>query len=319
MAPGTDLSTESRTEPSVTMTSSSRVFVVLNPMAGSSAADTIRAALEKYFGGHDTHLEIYETTGQEGRLGPMVAETARKGFDLMIAAGGDGTIAEVADGLVGTGIPLGIIPVGTANVLARELGLPLDVDAAVSLLAGPHATRTLDAMRLDDRHFVLQIGIGIDALMIRDTSRTVKRRFGRIAYLWTACTRVVGFQPRRFLLDIDGKRHKLRASQVLLANGGAFGDPEYRWGPGIRLDDGVIDVCVAYARTPWHYCGLLWDVFRRQPHRNRLVRYFKAHKTIDVVTRKPLPVQADGEIVGETPIRVEVVPAAVDVVVPRSE
>jgi diacylglycerol kinase family enzyme len=180
-----------------------RIFVVVNPGAGSYRADAVRAMLGRYFHGGDPFCEIHET-GQDERLLEVVRDARVRGFELVVAAGGDGTISGVANSLVGSEIPLGIIPLGTANVLARELGIPVDVDGACRLLAGPHEIRSIDAMRVRDEHYFTHVGIGLDALMIRDTSREVKKRFGRIAYIWTVFTHLLGFQPRRFRLVVGG-------------------------------------------------------------------------------------------------------------------
>ncbi len=294
-----------------------RVFVVLNPMAGGSSAADIRAALARHLG-EQSALELYETTGQPGEdVVALVRAALERGSELVLAAGGDGTVSEVGEALVGTSVPLGIIPVGTANVFARELGLPLTLDEACALFAGDYATTTVDAMKVGEQYFVLQIGVGLDALMIRDTERAAKRRFGRAAYLWTAATQLVGFQPQRFTIMADDQRIRPRASQVLIANGGVLGVPPLTWGPHIRPNDGKIDVCVVSARTLLDYLGLIWHTLLGQQRRDRNVRYLAAERLIVVSADKPLPVQADGEIIGETPLRIEVVPRALRVIAPR--
>ena len=295
---------------------SQRVFVVLNPVAGSCTADDVRYALERHFGDR-IELEIYETTGSDDEdVVSEVREAVAKGCNLVVAAGGDGTVSDVAEGLVGSNVPMGIVPVGTANVFARELDLPLTLDEACALLAGPHAISSVDAMRARDKYFVLQIGIGLDSLMIRDTEREAKRRFGRAAYIWTALTRLVGYQPVRFTIVVDGKRLRPRASQVLIANGGVLGIAPFRWGPNICPDDGRIDVCIVSARTALDYLGLIWHTVLGQQRRDRNVRYLAATESILITADQPLPVQADGEILGETPVQIQVVPDAVSVIVP---
>lgn len=294
-----------------------RVLVVLNPKAGSCTADDVRAALARHFSGDDDSCAIVETK-ESLDLGEVARRAGAEGRGMVIAAGGDGTVSAVANGLVGTDTPLGIIPLGTANVLARELGIPVDLEAACALLAGDHDLRAIDAMRVGDKHFYTQVGVGIDALMIRDTTREDKRRFGRAAYLWTALTRLVGFQPRRFSLAVDGKPSRRRASQVVLANVGTLGQPPFTWGPDIKLDDGTIDVCIVRARTAVDYLGLAWHVVRGQHHRSGNVRYEYSRKAVAIATDRPLPVQADGEVLGETPLEVHVVAGAVRVVVPRA-
>lgn len=292
-----------------------RVFVILNPGSGTYTAGPVHAALERHFRCDGGSCDVHEVAGRQD-LAAVAREAAGRGVDVVVAAGGDGTVSAVANGLVGTGVPLGILPLGTANVLARELAIPIDLEAACTLLGGAHLIAEIDAMRVGGKYYLTQVGVGIDALMIRDTRDEDKRRFGRAAYLWTMAARLAGFQPRRFTLVVDGVRHGTRAIQVLLANCGTLGQPPLRWGEGIRPDDGVIDVCVVKARTAWHYLSFAWHVARRTHKEDPNVKYMKSHREVRVETARPLPVQADGEVIGETPIVVAVAAGAIRVVVP---
>jgi YegS/Rv2252/BmrU family lipid kinase len=289
----------------------------LNPISGSSDPDTARRAFERYVCVAGVVCRVHEPSPGE-RLADLVREAVRSGSDLVVAAGGDGTVSAVADGLVGSGTPLGIIPLGTANVLARELGIPIDLERACALLGGDHALAEIDAMEVDGRPYLTQVGVGIDALMIRDTATEHKRRFGRLAYIWTAASRLVGFQPRRFELTVDGRGLRVSASQVLVANCGVLGQRPFRWGPDILPDDGVLDVCVIRARNLWDHARLGWTFVTGRHRQDPNVRYLKVRDeaTIATVSSKPLPVQADGEIIGQTPVTVRNRPAALKVVVP---
>jgi YegS/Rv2252/BmrU family lipid kinase len=295
----------------------SRIFVVLNPMAGNSTAAAVRAALDRHFSVDTWEQAIYETTGDE-EISDLVRAALQRGYDLVVAAGGDGTVSEVAEALVHSDVPLGIIPVGTANVLARELGVPLNLEGACALLAGEHTTNSIDGMQVGDKVFFLHIGVGIDSLMIRDTDRTAKRRFGRAAYVWTALKWLLGYQPRRFTIAVDGRRLRPRAAQVLIANGGVLGMPPFRWGPHIRPDDGRIDVCVLSARSLSDYLRVAWQVLIGHRRRSPNIRYYSAERSVIVDADRPLPIQGDGEILGETPVKVQVIPDAVALVVPPS-
>ncbi len=293
-----------------------QVVAIVNPKAGSAAIDAIRRALEACFAGGESRLELYEI--REGDdLGAVVRERLARGVALVIAAGGDGTVSAVADALAGSGTPMGILPMGTANVLARELEIPLDVDAAARLLVDDHDVVAIDAMRVGGRHYLTQVGVGLDALMIRDTPTEQKKRLGKLAYLWAAARHLIGFQPRRFTLEIDGKATRRNASQVVVANVGTLGQPPFRWGPDIRVDDGTLDVFVSKARTILHYLVLAWHVVTRQHRADPNVRYYQARRSVAIATRHPVPVQADGEVIGETPVSVDVVPGAVHVIAPR--
>jgi diacylglycerol kinase (ATP) len=291
-----------------------RALVVLNPIAGSADADMIRQACEAH-SARGLFCEIHETTP-----GVLIAETVRAAvsndFDLCVAAGGDGTVAAVASGLVHTGVPLGIIPIGTGNVLARELGIPLEVEAALSLLAGTHATRTIDAMQVGEQVFLLAIGVGISAIMMRDTHRRAKRLLGRAAYLWTGFRALFGIQPRRFDLIVDGQRSRPRAAEIMVTNSAIVGDPLVRWGPHVLLDDGCVDVCLIRARTAMDYVRIARNLLVGRRKRDPHLSFLRSSRSIVISTSRPLPVQADGEFIGQTPVQIKVVPQAVSVIVP---
>jgi diacylglycerol kinase (ATP) len=295
---------------------SGRVLAVLNPKAGSAAGEAIHKALTSSCARGDNQLEIHETRDSED-LSSLIRDRISKGVDLVVACGGDGTVGAVANALVGTNTLLGIVPMGTANVLARELEIPLELGAACRLLVGEHDVATIDVMRVHGRHYLTQVGVGLDALMIRDTPAARKRRFGKAAYLWTAARHLFGHQPQRFFLEIDGKARKTRASQVVVANVGTLGQPPFRWGADIRVDDGMLDVCVVKAKTLLHYSALFWHVVTGKHRADPNVRYDRARHSVAITSNKPTLVQADGEVLGETPVRIEVVPGALRVIVPK--
>lgn len=295
-----------------------RVFAIVNPASGNAAPADVHAALTRHFAGDCPACDIHEVTPDDN-LTELARQAAGRGHDVVVAAGGDGTVSFVANGLVGTEARLGIVPLGTTNVLARELGIPIDLDASCALLAGPNSTANIDAMRVGENHYFTQLGIGVDALMIRDTSTESKKRFGQLAYIAAAVTNLLGFRSPRFSIVADEQKARPRASQVLLANSGTLGTTALRWGPNIRVDDGRIDVCIVRARTLLGYAGLAWSMIRRKPHVDRKIDYLIAERKVAIHSDRPLPVQADGEIIGQTPVEVEVVPRALAVVVPARD
>ncbi|HMM46117.1 MAG TPA: diacylglycerol kinase family lipid kinase [Candidatus Macondimonas sp.] len=293
-----------------------RLFAVLNPVGGSCDPAHVREVLDAHCARSGQRCEIYETTGDADEDVPgRVREAVASGAELVIAIGGDGTVSEAAQALAGGTTPLAVIPTGTANVFARVMGIPLELDAACALLAD-FRVRTVDALQSGGRLYVLHLGAGLSSLMIRDTDRAAKRRFGRLAYVWTALRTLSGLQPHRFEIVVDGARHRLRAKQVFIANGGVWGIDAVRIGPDIEPDDGVIDLCILNGRTFLDFAGIGWDFLTGQHHRNRKVRYLKARRSIALDSRPGLPVQGDGEIVGRTPIEIDIRPAAVPVAVP---
>lgn len=295
--------------------STSRLFVVVNVKAGSSAPEQVRQEMTGRWSQAATDLEIHEISEGEDIL-EVVRLAVAQGFDTVVAAGGDGTVSAVANGVLGSPARLGIIPLGTANVLARELNIPLNLPDACALVTGSHEIACIDAMRVDDKHYFTQVGVGVDAIMIRDTPTEHKKRLGVVAYLWTATLRLIGFKARRFSILADGRRARPRALQVVLANSGTLGASELRWGPDVRVDDGRIDVCILRARTLFDFVSLAWSVIRGRHKKDGKIRYLTARESVAVSTDRPLPVQGDGEVIGETPLEVHVVPGALRVVVP---
>lgn len=297
-------------------TKQGRVFVVLNPVAGTSAPADVRQTLETLFTEHGRQCSVYETSGDDDALAAEMAQVRQDGYDLVVAAGGDGTVSLVASNLVGSDIPLGVLPVGTANVLALELGIPQTLEQAAALLVEDHQVRELDVMRLGERHFILQIGIGLDSLMIKDTSRQAKRLFGRLAYMTTLLGKLFGYRSQRFTMLVDGKRMRPRAWQVLVANAGTLGAPPFRWGPDIHPTDGELDLCIFNVRTPMDYARILWRFVTGRHKHGPNISYVRVRNQAIITTDRPLPVQADGEIIGETPVQVAVVPRGIAVIVP---
>ncbi len=174
-------------------------------------------------------------------------------------------------------------------------------------------------MKVKESHYFTQIGIGVDAVMIRDTKVEHKRLLGNMAYVWTAATRFVGFQPHRFSIASDEERTRPRAVQVILANSGSLGTSGLRWGPDVRIDDGEIDVCILRAQTMLDFLSAGWSVIRSRHHEDRNIQILKARRAVAIHADRPLAVQGDGEVIGETPLEVQVVPEALSVIVPAEQ
>lgn len=296
----------------------SRVFVVVNVKAGNSAPEEVRKAWKAQQAEGNGECHIHEPGEGEDILA-IVRGAVAEGFNTVVAAGGDGTVSAVANGLIGSSMLMGIIPLGTTNVLARELGIPIALDQACALLNGPNTTTIIDAMKVKGTHYFTQIGIGVDAAMIRDTTVEHKRWLGNGAYIWMAATRFIGFQPHRFSIAADDRRARPRALQVVLANSGCLGTSGLRWGPKVRVDDGQIDVCILRAQTLLNILCAGWSVVRGRHREDRNIQLLTARRAVAVHTDRPLPVQGDGEVIGETPLEVQVVPRALRVIVPLDQ
>jgi len=274
------------------------------------------AAIERAAVTGALELEFREISIGES-VSDIIRAAAARGFDMFVAVGGDGTVSGVVEGLDGSPVPIAIVPVGTGNLLARGLGIPLDPVAAAGLIAGEHATRTIDAMRVGTRVFVLNVGVGISSATVRDTSNADKRRFGRAAYVGTGLRELLGFRPCRFTVTVDGRATPVRATEITVANCDFIGDIPWPWAPEILPDDGKLDVCLVLVPTAGESIrsGLRTMRHRRKPLPN--VRWLRARRSIRIETNRTLPVQGDGDLIGETPVEVIALPQAVRVIVPR--
>lgn len=292
-----------------------KIFVVLNPVAGRTQPKDVRKALDTHFKGAEWQIEVYETSGKES-VADVVRRAVADGADRVFAAGGDGTVSAVADGLVGTDVPLGIIPAGTGNILAQELEIPEDIDRACRILAHTTTTRSLDALEVENRYYILSIGTGGNAQTIEQTGRKDKRRFGRMAYIAVMFKVLVGIQPHRFHLIVDGQKKHVRAADILVTNISTLNKP-LRWGRHIKPDDGEIDICIVRAKNFVDIALVFWDIaWPGPPREDRNLRYLTAREFVRINSDTPLPVQGDGELLGKTPVEANIHAGVVKVFVP---
>jgi len=293
-----------------------RAFIVLNPVAGPDDGTEARGIIAAHFAEAGWEIEVHETSESEN-----VTECTRSalvaGYDLVVAAGGDGTVAAVGSALVWTDHVMGVLPTGSGNGLARELGIPLALSRALQLLTGDHASREIDAIEVPGHgHFFLNLSMGMSARAMRDTSREEKRRLGWLAYLWRGGRALIGLQPVHFSLTVDDETESVRATDVLIANLGSLGIPALRLVPEAASGDGELDVITIRARTLWDYARIVWAMVSRRRGRTPHLRLLRARRRVTIDASPQQPVQADGEYLGMGPIEVRVVPAAVRVAVP---
>jgi diacylglycerol kinase (ATP) len=291
-------------------------LVVLNPGAGSADIDSVRHVLAHTLGEHSWTYDVHEITGDDD-VAAVVRAACERGIELVIAAGGDGTVSSVVNGLWQANACLGIVPLGTGNILARALAIPDTPEQAMQLIVGAHAVQPLDAMRVADQTFVLNVSVGLSARAMRDTRSEHKRRFGILAYVWTIARDLVQLQPRHFNLTVDGRQVQVRASEILVANGTFLQEPPFPYGPPAGFNDQQLDIYILTARTYTDYLRLLWGLLRRSAKRQAELRTlrFRTSITIDALGR-PQPVQADGDWIGQTPVTLELAPSAIHLIVP---
>jgi len=292
-----------------------KAFVVLNPVAGRTNPTDLHQVIDRYFRQSEWAITTHVTSAGES-IGELVRAKVAEGLDIVIAAGGDGTVSAVADGIADSGIPLGIVPAGTTNVMAQELGVPLSLDRACQLIAGDHAIKAIDALKMEDKFFILSVGIGLDALAMESTKQEQKRRFGKLAYIWVIFKLIFGIQPQAFTVVADGQQRRVKAADILMTNVSTLTRP-FRWGTHIVPDDGQIDIVIMRARNLIDILGVIYDILAPGKRRNRNISYWTAQDSIVVVPERPLPAQGDGDLLGNRKsVEIQIWPKAVRVIVP---
>jgi diacylglycerol kinase (ATP) len=233
------------------------------------------------------------------------AHAARYG--RVFALGGDGTAVEVIGALAGTGIPVGILPGGTGNLLVRTLGIPLSIRKAVpALLQGEQAAVDLGVLG-DGRHLAFSAGVGLDAEMIAGASAALKRRIGVGAYVMSAAAAVMRRSEFTVRAVVDGEAVERRASAVMVANFGTVLNDFMRLGPDIHGDDGLLDLCIFSPRNLSDATRIFRKLLRKDFSPDPCLFYRKGHR-FTIETDPPQSAQSDGELIGSTPFTVDVVP-----------
>jgi len=291
-----------------------RVLLIVNPASRRGARIRERALRAFIDAGVECDVMPTEAPGHAATL----ARTHAHKYQAVFTLGGDGTVMEVLGALAHNGPPVGILAGGTANVVARTLGIPLNPARAIpALLRGDEAR--LDLGRLGDgRRFAIGVGVGLDATMIAEAPAKLKKRLGFMAYVIGGYKAVLRNQRFALRLTVDGEVFELTASAVLIANFGAVLNDLVTLGDGIAHDDGQLNACVFSPENLWDALRILWRMIRKD-FRPDPCLFYKSGREFRVDTVPWMPSQADGELLSGTPLTVSVDPLAGRLLIPMSE
>ena len=293
-------------------------LLIVNPAAGqgrpSESLDALHSALDALVGG----VVITQKPG-DAEAAAREAGDGRM-YDAVLVAGGDGTVNEVVNGLLSSGsaLPLGLIPLGTQNVLAHELGLPSAAsltDTAAMLRRGK--MRAIDIGRAGDRYFALMAGFGFDAQVVREVLRPVKDLLGPAAYAFATLGALARCHSSSLTLTLDDEEIRSEAYLVVIANAASYAYGQIKLAPFAALDDGWLDVCV-FEKAPsrrFGFAGQLMAVLARRHLRDPRVRYYRARR-IKIDSDPPIQGQLDGETHGSSPLEITLLPQALSLFVP---
>ncbi len=296
-----------------------KTYVIQNPVSGQAEVDVVRERLSQVMKEHQIPFEIYETTGKED-MREVVKAAIKNGFERFVAMGGDGTVSGVASGLVNTEFPLVIIPNGTVNALARELQIPFGGDDAVSWWVSSPRKKVIDVIEVGGRYYLLNVSVGTSAGIMKSAKREDINRFGVFAFIWQALKRNTRVHTYRFQVDLDGRSVHIRASEIFVANSGILlGLKALELDPDASLDSGKLSVCHIRLKSIFDYVRVAFKMITKPSEENEELECLDAMREVKIRASHPIPVQGDGELIGNTPITITLIPHAIHVWLPKKQ
>ena len=293
-----------------------RAVIISNPNASRSDAGKLARAIARLrAGGLSVDVAATKVAGHGAELARAALDD---GAELLIAHGGDGTIMEIAPVIVGTGLPIGLLPAGTGNRLADNLDIPWGPEAAADTILAMRQ-RVIDIGRINApgvvRYFAVAGGCGFDAEVMFRTTTSAKRTWGSGAYFATAIRLAIAMPRAQVRVEVDGVAVEREAVMVLLANCGTILPIGHKFGAHIVKDDGRLDVIVLNARTFVGAARIAWALALGDSSRHPGIEFFSG-RIVKISAEPGMAAQADGELCGRTPLVAELLAGGLTVLAP---
>jgi YegS/Rv2252/BmrU family lipid kinase len=284
-----------------------KTIVILNPAARSDKAlrfaERIRRLAPK---------AVLRLTSEPGDACRLAREAVAEGYETIVAAGGDGTINGVVNGVAGSTARMGILPLGTVNVLAKEVGIPEGNLAAAWEIIVKGETLALDLPLANDQYFIQLAGVGLDAEVVRRTSHESKKNFGPLSYILTL-VQLAAARPPKVVLESEGWPPR-EGCFALIGNGRLYGGP-FPIFKRASLYDGLLDVVLFKNQSHWdvirYFQAIAFGTHSELPD----VEYFQT-STLRVSGNGEVPVELDGELAGSLPCEFRISPSKLNVLAP---
>ncbi|MCL5996957.1 MAG: YegS/Rv2252/BmrU family lipid kinase, partial [Chloroflexi bacterium] len=288
------------------------IHIIVNPASGND--EPVLSVFNKVFQPAQVDWDVF-ITKKSGDACEYAQRAVAAGVDAVGVYGGDGTVTEAASGLLGSGVPLAIFPGGTANVTSIELGIPGKLEEAVALVVGVACDyRWVDMGRLGDRLFLGHVGIGLEANMHENADRPTKDRLGFLAYPVAALQALREPPMSHYTLTLDGQTVEIDGLNCMVTNLGSLGVLGATLSNNISVSDGLLDVIVVRSVDVTSLAALAAKVTGLADPQDQLPHW--QAREVCIVADPPQGITADGEVLGQTPVEVKVLPRAVRVIVP---
>jgi len=291
------------------------IRIIINPASGKreSILPIINEAMKE--AGIKWEASI---THQAGDGVELAKAAVREGAGALAVYGGDGTLREAISGLIGSEVPLLILPGGSANVMATELGIPGGLKEACMLLShGPLEIKTIDVGQFDKRYFIIGISLGFEADIVKRTGREDKNKIGIFAYFLSALAALHITKKAIYHLKIDGQEYKIPGLMCLIANTGNLGLSSISFDKHIDVGDGLLDVVVIRKANLSLLKLMIITFFKRErPDNLELVKHWQGRQ-ISVFASPKQAVQCDGDVLKTMPLHIKIIPGAIKVIIPK--
>lgn len=290
-----------------------KIIFIVNPKAGITPKSKV--VIELLAGNivpSSRFIPEVAFTERAGHATEIAKDAIERGFDIVVASGGDGTVNEVACAMVNTGIPMGILPAGSGNGLARCLGISMSYALALRTIIRGN-TKLMDVATVNDMLYTSIAGIGFDAHVAQKFSETFIR--GMISYMRIILKEFSAYKPMTYKLTIDGKSMEKHALMIIFANSNQFGF-NTRIAPEAKVDDGLLDICVFKKMPVSQLLNVGYHMMRGTPAKSGYAEYFKGKEiTIENITDSWMNIDGEPKMI-DIPININIKPLALCVIVP---
>ena len=279
---------------------SMKLLFIVNPIAGNGSTLRALPSIEEYCRQSNIEYSILKTE-YKGHATQLANEAAASlNFDGIVAVGGDGTVMEVANGLAGSPIPLGILPLGTGNDMAKALSIPIDLNKALSIIINGR-TKSIDTVSYGSKHFFNVASVGYDAEIVRDIIKMKRWVSGKAAFYISALLKIFTYKDKYVYLEIDGNKYETYILLLAIANGTHYGGGMCV-NPNGSINDGYIDIILVKPVPRYQFLYLFPKFIKGQHLDLPYVTTFRC-KSIGISSNDNLPVNGDGDIITTTPVQ----------------
>ena len=299
------------------------IVFVINPNAGQKTVEDFQQALQLELERRDGAEALYKIEMLIPESPQQMRETLDKQFsekpaDILGVVGGDGSIMEVLPLLVKfTTVQLALIPHGTGNLLAANLGIPNEFSACLDTLFHGQVRR-IDIASINESYFCLLAGIGVVADIMENTPREDKKKFGMWAYLINGIKTILRADRCRYTVTTENRQFKAKGVAVIVSNAASFLGPCLPLTPEASPHDGLLDVCIIQSNSNHDYFSTIMEIMLNNQFENKIdhqvIRFRTRH--LKIQASKHMKVQADGNIIGTTPVAIDLIPNRLQIIVP---